>query len=59
MDTSQPGGSTGRRMLEPRAAMAPQTTITLADDVFEQIKQRAEAEGKTVEEAANETCVWA
>ena len=29
-------------------------TITLADDVFEQIKQRAEAEGITVEEAANE-----
>jgi hypothetical protein len=34
--------------------MTPQKTITLADDVFEQIKQRAEAEGKTVEEAANE-----
>jgi hypothetical protein len=34
--------------------MTPQKTITLADDVFEQVKQRAEAEGKTVEEAANE-----
>jgi predicted CopG family antitoxin len=34
--------------------MTPQKTITLADDVFEHIKQRAEAEGKTVEEAANE-----
>lgn len=34
--------------------IAPQKTITLADDVFEQIKQRAEAEGKTVEEAAND-----
>jgi hypothetical protein len=33
--------------------MTPKT-ITLADDVFEQVKQRAEAEGKTVEEAANE-----
>ena len=28
-------------------------TITLDDDVFEQVKQRAEAEGKTVEETAN------
>ena len=26
-------------------------TITLDDDVFEQVKQRAEAEGKTVEES--------
>jgi hypothetical protein len=34
--------------------MTPQKTITLADDVFEQVKQRAEAEGKTVEEAAND-----
>lgn len=34
--------------------MTPQKTITLADDVFEQVKERAEAEGKTVEEAANE-----
>ena len=34
--------------------MTPQKTITLADDVFEQVKQRAESEGKTVEEAANE-----
>jgi len=33
--------------------MTPKT-ITLADDVFEQVKQRAEAEGKTLEEAANE-----
>ena len=33
--------------------MTPKT-ITLADDVFEQVKQRAEAEGVTVEEAANE-----
>ena len=33
--------------------MTPKT-ITLADDVFEQDKQRAEAEGKSVEEAANE-----
>jgi hypothetical protein len=31
-----------------------QKTITLADDVFEQVKERAQAEGKTVEEAANE-----
>jgi len=29
-------------------------TVTLADDLFEQVKQRAEAEGKTVDEAANE-----
>ena len=35
------------------SAMTPKT-ITLADDVFEQVKQRAEAEGVTVEEAANE-----
>ena len=34
--------------------MTPQKTITLADDVYEQVKERAEAEGKTVEEAANE-----
>ena len=34
--------------------MTPQKTITLADDVFEQVNQRAEAEGKSVEEAANE-----
>ena len=34
-------------------AMTPKT-ITLADDVFEQVKQRAEAQGVTVEEAANE-----
>ena len=33
--------------------MTPKT-ITLADDVFEQVKQRVEAEGITVEEAANE-----
>jgi hypothetical protein len=33
--------------------MTPKT-ITLDDDVFEQVKQRAEAEGKTVEETANE-----
>jgi hypothetical protein len=33
--------------------MTPKT-ITLADDVFEQVKKRAEAEGVTVEEAANE-----
>ena len=32
----------------------PPKTITLADDVFEQVKQRAEADGITVEEAANE-----
>ena len=35
------------------SAMIPKTP-TLADDVFEQVKQRAEAEGVTVEEAANE-----
>lgn len=29
-------------------------TVTLGDDVFEQLMQRAEAEGKTVDEAANE-----
>ena len=34
--------------------MTPQKAITLADDVFEQVKQRAEADGITVEEAANE-----
>lgn len=34
--------------------MAPQKTITLADDVYEQVVQRAEAEGKTIEEAAND-----
>jgi hypothetical protein len=34
--------------------MTPQKTITLADDLFEQVKQRAEAEGKTLDEAANE-----
>ena len=34
--------------------MTPQKTITLADDVYEQVLQRAEAEGKSVEEAANE-----
>ena len=33
--------------------MTPKT-ITLADDVFELVKKRAEAEGVTVEEAANE-----
>jgi hypothetical protein len=33
--------------------MTPKT-ITLADDVFEQVKQRAEADGVSVEEAANE-----
>jgi hypothetical protein len=33
--------------------MTPKT-ITLADDVFEQVKQRAEAAGVTVEEAANQ-----
>lgn len=34
--------------------MTPQKTITLADDLFQQIRQRAEAEGKTVDEAAND-----
>ena len=34
--------------------MTPQKTITLADDVYEQVLQRAEAEGKTIEEAAND-----
>ena len=34
--------------------MTPQKTITLADDVFEQVKQRAEADGMAVEEAVNE-----
>jgi hypothetical protein len=34
--------------------MTPQKTITLADDVFEQVKVRAEAEGKSLDEAANE-----
>jgi hypothetical protein len=33
--------------------MTPKT-ITLADDVFEQVKQRAEAEGVSLDEAANE-----
>ena len=30
------------------------TVRTLADDVFEQVKQRAEAEGVSLDEAANE-----
>ena len=34
--------------------MTPQQTITLTDDLFEQVRRRAEAEGKTVEEAAND-----
>jgi hypothetical protein len=34
--------------------MTPQKTITLADDLFEQVKERAEAEGKTLDEAAND-----
>jgi hypothetical protein len=34
--------------------MTPQKTIAVTDDVFEQIKERTEAEGKTVEEAAND-----
>jgi predicted CopG family antitoxin len=34
--------------------MTPQKTITLADDVFEQVKVRAEAEGKSLDEVANE-----
>jgi hypothetical protein len=34
--------------------MTPQKTITLADDVYEQVVRRAEAESKTIEEAANE-----
>lgn len=34
--------------------MTPQKTINLADDVYERVLQRAEAEGKTLEEAANE-----
>ena len=34
--------------------MTPQKTITLADDVYEQVKLRAEAEGKILEETANE-----
>jgi len=34
--------------------MTPQKAITLADDVFEQVKQRAEAEGVSLDEAANE-----
>jgi hypothetical protein len=33
--------------------MTPQKVITLADDVFEQVKQRAEAEGVSLDEAAN------
>jgi hypothetical protein len=42
-----------RRMIVVKnSAMTPKT-ITLADDVFEQVKQRAEAEGVTVEEVAN------
>ena len=34
--------------------MTPQNprTVTLADDVFEQVRQRAEAEGKSVEDIA-------
>jgi hypothetical protein len=34
--------------------MTPQKTITLADDVFEQVRERAETEGVSLEEAANE-----
>lgn len=34
--------------------MAPPKTVTLADDVYEQLTQHAEAEGKTVDQAANE-----
>ncbi len=34
--------------------MTPQKTIKLADDVYEQVLRRAEAEGKTLAEAANE-----
>jgi len=36
------------------AAQKPERTITLADDLFEEVRQRAEAEGKTLDEAANE-----
>jgi hypothetical protein len=34
--------------------MTPEKAITLADDVFEQVRQRAEAEGVSLDEAANE-----
>lgn len=50
IDREEPGCRAGG-ILE--TAMTPKT-ITLDDDVFEQVKQRAEAEGKTVQETANE-----
>ena len=34
--------------------MTSQKTITLADDLFEQVERRAAAEGKTADELANE-----
>ena len=34
--------------------MTAQKTVTLADDTYEQLMQRAEAEGKMLDEAANE-----
>jgi hypothetical protein len=34
--------------------MTAQKTVTLADDTYEQLMQRAEAEGKTLDETANE-----
>ena len=34
--------------------MTPQKTVTLSDDVQEQLTQRAEAEGKTADDLANE-----
>ena len=54
LTAAQAGRATGVNWVIGNKIMTPQKTITLADDVFEQVKQRAEAEGKTVEEAAND-----
>ena len=34
--------------------MTPKKTVTLADDVYERLTRQAEADGKTLDEAANE-----
>ena len=57
LDTGRLAFKAGRgyeRILKRGTTMTPQKAITLADDVFEQVKQRAEAEGVSLDEAANE-----
>lgn len=52
--TIKRAGAPARAYNQGRFTMTPQKTITLADDVYEQVKLRADAEGKTLEETANE-----